>query len=225
MSRLLALAVLVLTAAANAATPYHLELQSSPAAVVPLLEKFGTVQFHVYAGGVREESMWLDSFSRTGSPTVTLMNPLARMYTDVPIEEFPALLARMTGLRKNEVADDVPVLAAPVAGKVNGLDARRYRLTYTPNEWIDIWTTTVLPENRQLRRIVDSFVRHFVPGTAAPLARIPGNPIYVELNTELHPKHPLLRLKSLHFTADDESEKLRVGKWYLRAPLLDAIWK
>jgi hypothetical protein len=220
-----ALFVLALSAPLFGATAYHIELASSPASVVPLLSRFGTIEFHVYSGGVREESIWLDSFSRNGSPTITVMNRLARLYTDVPVEEFPAQLAKMLGLRRAENGGDVPALSAPLAGKVNGIAARRYRLTYEPGEWIDIWTTTVVPENAQLRRIVHEFVRHFAPGTAVPLARIPGNPIYVELNTEAHPKHPLLQLRSLRFSRDDEARALRVGPWYLRAPLIDAIWK
>jgi hypothetical protein len=211
-----------------AASPasYHLELQSSPASVVPLLAKFGTIELHVYGGGVRAESMWLDGFSRNGSKSITLVNPVARMYTDVPVTGFPAFVARMTGMSIDRSASaDVPKLAAPTTGKVNGVDARRYRLAYSPTEWIDVWTTSVVPENMQLRRIVDEFIANFAPGTAAPMRRIPGNPVYVELNTEEHPRFPLLQLKSLRFGSDGEAEALRVGSFFFKAPLLDAIWK
>lgn len=225
MRALRTLVAILFAASVHAATPYHLELQSSPAAVVPLLSKFGTIEFHVYEGGVRAESMWLDSFSRNGDATITLINPMARMYTDVPVDTFPELIARMTGLRRGNTASDVPKLAAPSAGRVNGIDARRYRLSYSATDWMDIWTTMAVPENPQFRRIVSEFVRHFAPGSAGALARIPGNPIYVELNTVEHPKLPILQLRSLRFDSDGESKALRVGPWYMRAPLLDQIWR
>ncbi len=88
--RPVAAALLVLfawTAAPSPQRPYHLELQSSPALVAPLLSRFGTIDLHVYSGGVRAESMWLDSFSRNGSPTVTLLNPVARMYAEAGVED------------------------------------------------------------------------------------------------------------------------------------------
>jgi len=225
----LAAALLVLTLSISAAgtgrrSTYHLELQSSPASVVPLLSQFGTIELHVYSGGVRAESMWLDSFSRNGSPTITLLNPVARMYTDVPIDEFPAVIARIIGIRRN-ADDDAPQLLAPISGKVNGVAAQRYRLKYDAAEWMDVWTASGVPANPQLRRITDAFVRYFAPATAAPLARIPGNPIYVELNTREHPKFPLLQLQSLQFNDDGEAKALRVGSWYFRAPLIDAIFQ
>jgi len=221
----LALLLLVIPATrVNGATAYHLQLQSSPSHVVPLLSRFGAIEIHVYDGGVRVESMALDSFSRNGSSTITLMNPIARLYTEVTIEEFPALIARMVGVRKSD-SDAVPKLLAPVSGKVNGLNARRYRLMYDATEWMDIWTTTDVPENPQLRKIIDAFVRHFSPATALPLARIPGNPVYVELNTEAHPKFPLLQMRSLRFDASGEQKALSVGKWYFKAPLIDAIFR
>ena len=39
-------------------------LEASPAAAFPYLGKFGNVELHVYAGGVRAEALWLNSFSR-----------------------------------------------------------------------------------------------------------------------------------------------------------------
>lgn len=224
MSRLALLLLIAAASHVSAATPYHLSLQSSPASVVPLLSRFGSIEIHVYDGGVRVESLAFDSFSRNGSPTITLLNPLARLYTEVPVEEFPELVARMAGIRKSD-SDAVPKLLAPVGGKVNGLNARRYRLMYDATEWMDIWTTTDVAENPQLRRIIDAFVRHFSPATAIPLARVPGNPVYVELNTATHPKFPLLQMRSLKRTSEGEEKALHVGRWYLRAPLPDAIFR
>ncbi|MGZ7079698.1 MAG: hypothetical protein ACXVJT_09820 [Thermoanaerobaculia bacterium] len=204
--------------------PYHLELQSTPSSMAPILAKFGTIEVHVFPGGVRVESLAMDSFSRNGSATITLLNPVARMYADVPVNRFPGVFIRM-GVRRAADATDTPTLVTPVAGKVNGIAARRYRLLYSKTEWIDIWTTTIVPENSQLRKIIDEFVRTYGPGSAPALRRIPGNPLYVEVNTQQHPHLPLVRFKSLRFDADGEGDALRVGAFYFRAPLIDAIWK
>ncbi len=227
--RPVAAALLVLLAWAAPPSPaaqrtYYLELHSSPTSVAPLLSRFGTIDLHVYSGGVRAESMWLDSFSRNGSPTVTLLNPIARMYAEVGVEDLPKLIAQITGIRRSQ-SDDVPRLLPPIDGKVNGVAARRYRLQYDATDWIDVWTTSAVPENPQLRRLADAFVRHFAPATAVPLARIPGNPLYVELNTREHPKFPLLQMRSLRFSDSGQSEALRVGSWYFKAPLIDAIFR
>ena len=221
----LAAALLLLTAATDGRhSAYHLSLQSSPASVVPLLSRFGTIEIHVYTGGVRAESMLVDSFSRNGSPTITLLNPVARMYTEVAVDEFPNVIAEIIGFTSRPDTD-VPRLLPPMNGKVNGMAARRYRLQYDSDEWMDVWTTSTMPMNPQLRRVTEAFVRRFAPGTAAPLARIPGNPVYVELNTPEHPKFPLLQLESIEFTDSGESDALRVGKWYFKAPLIDAIFE
>jgi hypothetical protein len=224
MHKALTLVAMFVATSVFASTPYHLSLQSSPAVVLPLLGKFGTIEIHVYDGGVRVESLALDSFSRNGSPTITLLNPIARLYTEVPVDEFPSVIERITGIHRS-AADNVPKLAAPVGGKVNGLAARRYRLSWTATDWMDVWTTSAVPENPQLRKVIDAFVRHFAPNTAGPLARIPGNPVYVELNTVEHPKYPLLQMRSLRFDDGGEEKALHIGKWYFKAPLPDAIFR
>jgi hypothetical protein len=218
------LAILFATSVVAAPRPYHLELQSTPSSMAPILAKFGTVEVHVYPGGVRVESLAMDSFSRNGSSTITLLNPVARMYADVPVDRFPGMFIQM-GVRRSPDAADVPTLAAPIAGKVNGVAARRYRLLYSKTEWIDVWTTMIVPENPQLRKIIDEFVRTFGPGSAPVLRRIPGNPVYVEVNTADHPHFPLVQLKSLRFDANGERDALRVGSFYFKAPLIDAIFK
>lgn len=192
--------------------------------MTPMLAKFGTIEVHVYPGGVRVESLAMDSFSRNGSSTITLLNPVARMYAEVPVNRFPGMFVSM-GVRRAADAADTPTLAPSIVGKVNGIAARRYRLLYSRTEWIDVWTTTIVPENPQLRKIIDEFVRTFGPGAAPLLRRIPGNPIYVEVNTQDHPHFPLVQLKSLLFDATGEGDALRVGAFYFRAPLIDAIWK
>jgi hypothetical protein len=217
----------LIAATAHAAPPraYHLELEANPAPPFPFLARFGTITLHVYPRGVRANTFWLNGFSRNGSKTVTVMNPVARMYTEVPIVEFPAVMARLTGAKGGQVEGESPVLSAPMAGRVRGFAASRYRLVYGPSAWIDIWTTKIVPENPQLKRIVYEFVSNVAPATADLMRTIPGNPLYVELNFSHYQNLPLLRLKSLTMDNRGEAAALEVGALYFKAPLIDAIWK
>lgn len=222
MLRLLVLFVLALPALA--AQPYHLELEASPAAVFPYLGKFGTVELHVYQGGVRAETFWLDGFSRNGDAAVTVMNPLARMYVDVPVEDIAPTLLKIAGAAGALERSLAPVIERPVRGTVGPIAATRYRLTYGPSGWIDIWTTTAIAENAQLRTLVDEFVRGISPGTARVSRSIRGTPIYVELNFRRFRKVPLLRLKKLTLAADDEKDALTLGSFYIRHKLLELLF-
>jgi hypothetical protein len=222
--RSIILTLLLVAAPLSAATrPYHLELEANPAAAFPFLGKFGGVTLHVYGGGVRAETVWLNGFSRNGMPAVTVMNPFGRMYTDVPVSEISTVIGKLGGDPSARLASGV--LQPPMAGKVRGIDAQRYRIVYGPQAWIDIWTTSAVPENRQLRLIVDEFVSGISPATAGVARRIPGTPVYVELNFRRFKKLPILRLKSLPFENAGEEDALKVGPIYMKAPLLDAIWK
>ena len=220
---MLAMALLVAALAAPASAAYHLELEAYPAAVFPYFQKFGKVDLHVYAGGVRADTMWLDAFSRNGSPTVTVMNPLARLYGDIPISELAAMVARLG--EKNSIERGAVATLGPTAkGKVGGLPATRYRLVFG-DAYIDYWTTSAVPENPQLRRIVTQLVAGVSPGTAGVVAKIPGNPVYVELNFRRFQKVPMLRFKRLRGGRGDEPTALAVGSFYVKAPFLDALWK
>ena len=222
MLRLLALLLLALPALA--AQPYHLELEAFPAAPFPYLSKFGTVDLHVYAGGVRAETFWLDGFSRNGQPAVTVMNPLARMYVDVPITDIAPTLTKIAGAAGALERSLAPLIERPVSGTVGKIAATRYRLTYGPTGWIDIWTTNTIPENAQLRTLVDEFVRGISPGTANISTSIHGTPIYVELNFRRFRKVPLLKLKKLTLAAEDEKDALALGKFYVRHALLEMLF-
>ncbi|MGZ5443566.1 MAG: hypothetical protein ACXW31_02620 [Thermoanaerobaculia bacterium] len=221
------LALLPVTSSAASPRRYHLELQANPAAAFPYLSKFGTsIELHVYASGVRAEALWLNSFSKNGAPAVTVANPLGRMYVDVPVAEIAPLLHSLAG------ADGVEQLATPVRGpvtkgKVSGLDASRHRLVYGPAAWIDIWTTSAIPENPQLRRISEQLVEGISPGTARLARTIPGTPLYVELNFRRFRKVALLKVKRLTFdvSAEDEKDALELGPVYVRAPLLERLFE
>ena len=118
-----------------------------------------------------------------------------------------------------------PPVQGPVTGKVGALRASRYRLIYGPGAWIDIWTTTDVPENAQLRAIVDSLVRGISPPTASVTHGLPGTPVYVELNFRRFKRVPFLKLKKLTWNNAGEADALKVGSYYMKAPLIDAVWR
>lgn len=218
-------AALFLLAPVHAAPRYHLELEASPEGVFPYLGRFGAVEIHVYASGVRTEALWLNGFAKNGAPAVTVANPLGRMYVDVPIHDIAGILRRMAGSEGGEERGAVPTRGPSVAGKVRGIAATRHRLIYGPSAWIDYWTTTAIPENPQLRRIAEQLVTGISPGTAGVAKSIGGTPVYIELNFRRFQKVPLLKVKQLTFdvSAEDEADALELGPIYVRAPLLDKV--
>lgn len=204
---------------------YHLELEATPAAVFPYLGRFGAVEVHAYASGVRAEALWLDSFSKNGSAAVTVVNPLARMYVDVPVAEIAPILQKLAGSAGALERGLAPERGPAARGKVSGIDATRHRLVYGPAGWIDYWTTDAIPENPQLRRISEELVRGISPGTAAVARTIRGTPVHVELNFRRFPKTTLLKVKKLTFDvkAEDEQDALDLGSLYMRAPFLEKL--
>lgn len=206
-----------------ATLPYHIQLEANPAAPFPFLSKFGTVTVDVYNGGVRADTLWLNGFSRNGTNYVTVENPLGRMYTNVPVSELTAILQKMARDKVHESGP--PPMAAPLSGHVGDFPAKRYRLLYGPQAWIDVWTTDRIPANPQLRMIVDAFVAGIAPETAKVMRSIGGTPLYVELNFSHYHKLPLLKLKSYLSTNAGQEKALSIGKLYFHAPLLDALWK
>ena len=209
---------------ATPAPKYHLELEANPAAPFPFLAKFGKVDLHIYGGGVRAETLWLNAFSRNGSRDLTVMNPLGRMYVDMPITNIASMLSKLGAAR--EAPGVVPPSLAPaLRGKVKGIDATRYRIVYGPQAWIDLWMTTAVPENAQVRRIVNELVAAISPATAITARKVPGTPILVELNFSHYRKLPLVQLKSLKLNNAGEEDALKVGAVYMKAPFADAILK
>src|ERR1043165_121275 len=210
MRRLLALIVfavpaLAATPAAQAPT-YHLQLEANGAAPFPYLARFGTFNIDVYNGGLHVDTFWLNAFSRNDSNDITVLNPLARMYVDMPVRDIAAMLARLGAAGRKDASRSVPPLAAPLEGKVKDVVATRYRMIYGPEAWIDIWTTTAIPENPQLRRLINEIVGSISPTTLATAKTTPGTPLYVELNFSLYKKLPILKLKSLTFDDAGESD-------------------
>jgi hypothetical protein len=202
--------------------PYHIELEANPAAPFPFLGKFGTVTLHVYPAGIRAETFWLNGFTRNGTGAVTVENPLGRMYTDVPLSQISATLHKLSS---SGVESSAPAGITQSSGTVKGIPARRYRLTYGPEAWIDVWTTDAIPENPQLRAVINEFVRGVSPATAALINNLRGMPLYVELNFRRYKKLPLVRLKKVEWSNAGQDDALKVGMLYFKAPLLDSIWK
>jgi hypothetical protein len=224
LRRLLLLTLLALPAFAAAPPKYHLRLEANGAAPFPYLARFGTVFIDVYGGGVHAETFWLNAFSRNDASEITVLNPLGRMYIDMPVASIVTTLQRLGGSRK-DVSNFVPAIAPPLHGKVKDVDATRYRLLYGPDAWIDIWTTTVIPKNPQLERILYEIIAGISPNTLPAAQKIPGTPLYVELNFSHYKKLPILKLRELKMDDEGEKDALSVGSLYVKAPLADAIFK
>ena len=226
MSKRFLLLLLAFATSLHAAPPkpYHLVLEASPAAAFPFLGRFGTVTLDVYPAGVRAKTFWLNGFTGNGTSAVTVENPLGRMYTDVPLTQIRTTLRKLS---TSGVENAAPVGITQIAGEVKGIPAHRYRLLYGFEAWIDVWTTDTIPENPQLRAIVDEFVRGISPATATAkaMSAVRGMPLYVELNFRRYKKVPLVRLKSIAWNSDGQDEALKTGAFYIKAPLLDSIWK
>jgi hypothetical protein len=205
------------------AQKYHLELEATPEAAFPYLSRFGNVDIDVYAGGVRADALWLNAFSRNGTSAITVANPLGRMYVDVGLSEITDILAKMAG-GDRVMGKGTITLNPGVKGTVSGIPATRYRIVYGPTAWIDYWTTDVVPQNEQFRTIVQRLVAGISPGTAEIARKVPGTPVYVELNFRRFKKVAIVKFKKLSYTADDEEDDLTLGPVYVRATVLEKLF-
>lgn len=232
---LLAAALLASTSplrAGNAPSPqsrpapgYRLDLKVSPTAPFPFLKRFGDIDVSVFPKGVRAESSVVDAISRTGSSSVTVTHPVARLYADVPVQDVRGVLVRLGG-GKGELfpgLQEFPIEPNAVAGKVRGVNATRYRIVLGKNSWIDVWTTTTIPKNRQFDLLANQLVSAFSKSAAKTMSRIPGVPVFVEVNTSRFKKLVVLRMTQIQRSAQGESEALTVGSFYARAPLVQKL--
>jgi hypothetical protein len=204
---------------------YHLELEANPGAPFPYFGRFGKVDLHVYRGGVKADALWLDAMSRNGAKAVTVANPLGRMYVDVEVRDIAGIVAKLAGGKAGVERLAKPERGPSIKGKVKGIDATRHRLVYGPNAYIDYWTTATIPENPQLRAVVQELVRGVSPGTADVAKTISGTPLYIELNFRRFEKVPLLTFKKLTLAAEDEEDALTLGRLYVKASLLEKLWE
>jgi len=223
--------ILIAAVASYAASPapvasgYRLDLEANAAAPFPFLSKFGTVKIAAWPGGFRAETVWLNAFSKTGSQTLTVMNPLARMYTEVPIQEIGSVVRKLKGDQTILPPDSAfPMDPRVLAGTVRGIPANRHRMILGES-FIDVWVTTAIPRNPQLEAIEHSFIRGISPGVADAVKKLPGTPIFVELNTRRFKKVTVLKLVAIQRPGEGEKEGLQTGSFFMRAPFLEALWK
>lgn len=212
------------TTAATPAKPYHLELEVTPEAAFPYLGKFGNLDLHVYPGGVRGEALWLNGFSRNNASSVTVVNPLGRMYVDVAIDEIAAILTKIAGSEGAIERAAAPAMGPKLKGTVGGVAATRHRLVFGPEAWIDVWTTDAIPPNPQFRLLVKNVVSGISPATGIAASKLPGTPIFVELNFRRFKKVPVVKLKKLTYSAEGEEEALTLGSLYVRASVLEKLF-
>ena len=213
-------AILLMAAAAR---PFHLTLEANPAAPFPFLNRFGTVTLDVYPGGLRADTFWLHGFSRNGSRTMVIENPLNRTYTEVLLDEIRHSLHTFSGPLP-DLENARPQSIEVSTGTVRGLAARRFRMKFGPEAWIDVWTTSAVSGATQYRAVIEEFVSGISPATASSFHAIPGTPIYVELNFRRFKKVPVLRLKTVSFDNRGEEVALSISSFMFRAPF-DTIFK
>ncbi len=213
-----ALFILLAVSAAKAAAaqrPFHVRLESNAAASFPLLRRFGTSTIDLFPAGFRVKTIWLRGFSRNGSRTFTVENPVSRTYVVMPMSEVGGIVHALGG----QPIDAVPPGRIQVMnGTVRGLPARRFRLLYGGDEFIDVWTTSALGATPEYRAFVIEIVRAISPPSAAVVKGIPGTPLYVEANVGKHRKVVVLRPRSVAYNRDGESDALRIGQFMFPAP-------
>ncbi len=203
-----------------AARPFHLVLQATPAAPFPFLSKFGNVTIHVYPHGVLAETLLMRAFSRNGTKTMTVENPMNRTYSDTALSEISTSLHSMSGSLAGLEAS-APDAIQVSKGQVKGIEARRFRLIFGTS-FADVWMTSAFGDAPQFRSMIDEFVRGISPPTAAALRSLPGIPIYVELNFRRFKKVPILRLERVAYDDKTEDDALRVSSFMFRAPFSGA---
>ena len=219
----LALAIAAATPSLAAGPGYHLQVEATPQVAFPYLGKFGAIDLDVFPAGVRGEALWLHGFSRNGASSVTVANPLARMYVDVATADIAPTLKKLAAGHGGPERTARPKLGPSMKGTVKGVAATRYRLLYGEGAWVDVWTTTVIPVNPQYRLLVASVLNGIAPGSAPVVAQLPGTPVYVELNFRRFKKVPVVRLVRLTLSSEGQEDALTLGRLYVRAPLLEKI--
>lgn len=197
------------------AAAFHLQLQSNAAESFPLMKRFGAITIDIYPRGFRAKSVWLRGFAINGQNAITIENPISRTYAKQPMSSIGDMV-RFIGGKPVQAA--APVDVQITTGNVGKLPSRRYRLIYAKNEYVDVWTTNALGGAPAFRAAVDEVVRAIAPGSAAVLRRIPGTPVYVELNMGEHRKFAIVRTAGVFRSAAGEAEALRVSPWMFPAP-------
>jgi hypothetical protein len=204
-----------------ASQAFHLQLESNTASAFPLMKRFGTISIDVYPRGFRAKTIWLRGFAINGQNTITIENPVSRTYVKKPMS---ALGDVVRFIHPEPLDSGAPRSVQTIIGKVGRLPARRYRLVYGPNDYVDIWTSNSIGPAPALRAAIEEVVAAIAPGSRAILRTIPDTPVYVEMNMGEYRKLPVLTTRGVAFNSTGESEALRVSPWMFPAPF-DTIFK
>jgi hypothetical protein len=205
---------------------YTLELVLTPVGDSKVIGRLGSVDVTVYPQGIHADSMWLDGISRQGSPNIVMFNPTTRLYSSVPLSGFRSVVLKISGSSEELMPKlrRFPI-EAPVRARVGDIPSSRYRIRLGPESWIDVWTTTIIPENPQLRRLSEELLSA-ISNEVSYLAReIPGVPLAIQFNTQNYPGKTVLRTKALRRSSAGHEQSLALGSFYVRTPLAERLWR
>ena len=204
------------------AAAFHVQMDSNAASSFPLMSRFGAVTVDLYPRGFRVTTVWLRAFAINGDGNqITIENPVSRTYTKRPMSAIGDIVRIVGGKPLREGA---PRSVEIITGNVGRLPARRYRLIYGSNDFIDIWTTASLGSNPAFRSFAEEIVKAVAPDAVPVLRKIPDTPVYVEVNVGDYRKLAMLRPRSVVFSSAGEAKALRVSSWMFPAPF-DTIFK
>ena len=211
---------------AMATVRYRLDLEVYATAPFPFLKRFGSVDVSVFPEGVGAEMLLIRGFSRNNTSTVTIMNPIARLYAEIPIAQMRSILLKLGGQDSELMPGlaEFPIDKNVIAGTVKGIPARRYRVILGES-WIDVWTSTQIPRNPQLIRLLSEVLGTVSRSSSILIERIPGTPLYVEMNTKRFKKLVLVRPASFQQSDSGAADALSVGRFYVKAPFSDILFK
>jgi hypothetical protein len=205
---------------------YTLELVLTPVGDSKVIGRLGSVAVTVYPQGIHADSMWLDAISRQDSPNIVMFNPTTRLFSPVPVDGFRSVVLKMTGaseelmpkLRRFPIED-------PVRARVGDIPASRYRIRLGPESWIDVWTTDIIPENPQLRRVSEELLSAISKEVSYLAREIPGVPLAIQFNTKNYPGKTVLSTKALRRSSAGHEQSLALGSFYVRTPLAERLWR
>lgn len=205
---------------------WRVDLELTPGAALPFFGRFASADVSIYPEGMTASSTFLRAWIRNQAGAVRVEHVIARLYSDVPVSSIRPTLLSLAGVRDSVIPSLNLRVDPPQKGKVRGLDAHRYRMRFTKQGYLDVWTTTVFPENQEFRRLQREFLTAVSPSAAAAAAKLPGTPVYVELNTPRHQKVVLLRLDKvvIDVPRDEREKALSTGRVYAKAPFSDRFW-
>lgn len=216
----------IVPASADAArNDYRLELWVKPVGEDPIVRKLGKTSLTVYPQGVRIDSLWLDGFTRRDSENLTLLKPIARLYAVIELDDFSDVIRKLSGTSREIAPGTGPFsVEEPADGRINRHPARRHRISVGPTEWVDVWTSRTLPENRQLDRLAAEILEAVSNDLPQLLDEIDGTPILIRLHTKDYENVDILGFREIGKSSRGHAEDLTVGRFYIRARFAESLW-